>query len=63
MDYQWVNSGLSVDYQWVISGLSVDYQWVIVDFDDISLQKYGQFIIQSLLCSSVYNTIIVMFIS
>ena len=27
--------------------------WVIVDFDDISLQKYGQFIIQSLSCSSV----------
>ena len=26
---------------------------VTVDFDDVSLQKYGQFIIQSLSCSSV----------
>ena len=27
--------------------------WVTVDFDDISLQKYGQYIIQSLSFSSV----------
>ena len=26
---------------------------VTVDFDDVSFQKYGQFIIQSLSCSSV----------
>ena len=27
--------------------------WVTVDFDDVSLQKYGHFIIYSLPCSSI----------
>ena len=45
--------GLRKCRKFIGSGNTFRRRSVTVDFDDISLQKYGQFIIQSLSCSSV----------